>query len=345
MAMTATDYLDLVKVTLRELGPMRFQQIAQTYQDLEVFPRWFKKDRVTFDHGIGIQRTLMTKIDENAARYVGFTEPDTTSIIDVLDQIQVNWVHMVTSWSLIYQTDLLMNRGKALVLNVLKPRRAAALIGLAELLERTAFGSPPASTNTTDPWGVQYWIVQDASTGFNGAAASGHTTKAGVDPTDATGFKNYTGTFGAVTKPDLIKSMRTAHRKCRFKSPVKIADYRSNLYDRYRIYTDETNISSFEDVGEGQNDNLGRDIASMDGSMFFRKHPIIWVPYLDTMVNHPVYMLDMSTFYPVCLAGDYLRESDPVVNTNNHNTYTVNVDLTHNYLCVDPRRSAVFYKV
>lgn len=342
--LTATDIQDLVATTLRELGPLRFQQIAQKYQHLEVFSRWFKKDKVVFDHGIGIQRTLMTKIDETSARYVGFTEPDTTSVIDVLDQIQVNWAHCQTHWSLIYQTDILMNQGRALVLNVLQPRRAAALIGLAEMLEERAFGSPPSSSNKTLPWGVQYWIVQNSSAGFNGGAASGHTTKAGVDPTDATGFKNYTGTYKNVTKADLIKSMRTSHRKCRFRSPVNIRDYRNGLMDRYRIYTDETVISSFEDVGEGQNENLGRDVASMDGSTFFRNHPVIWIPYLDTMTNSPVYMLDMSTFYPVCLAGDYLRESPPMVNPNNHNTFSIFVDLTHNYLCVDPRRSAVFYK-
>jgi hypothetical protein len=341
-AYMAQDMADLVAGTLRELGPMRFQQVAQNYQEYEVFPKWFRKDKVSFDTGIGIQRTLMTKIDQNAARHVAFNEPDSTSIIDVLDNIQVNWVHAVTSWGLTYQTDILMNRGKALILNVLKPRRAAALIGLVEQLEEKAFGTAPATTDKKNPWGVKYWVVQNATTGFNGGYPGSHTNLAGIDLTDATGFKNYTGRYVDVNKQDLIKKMRTAHRKVRFRSPVSIRDYRSGLRDRYRVYTNETVMSAIEDVGEAQNDNLGRDIASMDGQMYFRNHPIIWIPYLDGEADDPVYMLDMSTFYPVCLAGDYLRESPPMVNANNHNLYEVHVDLTYNYLCVDRRRNAVF---
>jgi hypothetical protein len=73
-ALTALDIQDLVASTLYDLGPMRFQQVAQSLQYYEVFSKWFKKDRVMFDSGIGIQRTLMNKLDSVSAKHVGLTD-------------------------------------------------------------------------------------------------------------------------------------------------------------------------------------------------------------------------------------------------------------------------------
>jgi hypothetical protein len=263
------------------------------------------------------------------------------NIPEVLDQLQIPWRHVQTHWALIYQTDILMNRGKSLILNVIKPKRAAALLGLVEELEERAWGDAPGANDKTIPYGIQYWIVENATTGFNGGAPTGHTTVGGVSLTETPNFKNYTARYTSVTKSDLIKKMRTAHRKVRFMSPVTIKDYRGAVGERYRIYVNESVISSMEDLGEGQNENLGRDIASMDGTITFRRNPVIWVPKLDERTDGPVYMVDHSTFYPVCLKGDYLRESEATKAPNQHNVYQVFVDMTYNFLCIDRRRNAV----
>lgn len=340
--LTALDIQDLVAATLRDLGPLRFQQIAQNLQYYEVFSKWFKKDKVVFDSGVGIQRTLMNKLDARSAKHVGLLDTDQVNIPDVIDQLQIPWRHAQTSWALIYQTDILMNRGKALIFNVIKPRRAASLLGLVEELEERAWGEAPSASDKLLPYSIQYWLVENATAGFNGGLPSGHTSVAGVDLTDSPTFKNYTDLYTDVTKDDLIKKMRTGHRKIRFKSPVTVQDYRGGVGERYRIYVNESTISDFEDVGESQNENLGRDVASMDGTITFRRHPVIWVPKLDERTDNPVYMVDHSTFYPVCLKGDYLRESEATKAPNQHNVYQVFIDLTYNYLCVDRRRNAVF---
>jgi len=341
-ALTATDIADLVAATLYDLGPLRFQQIAQSLPYYEVFSKWFKKDKVMFDSGIGIQRTLMSKLDSTSAKHVGLMDTDQVNIPDVLDQIQIPWRHAQTSWALIYQTDILMNRGKSLVLNVIKPRRAAALLGLVEELEDRAWGAAPGTTDKILPYSIQYWVVENATTGFNGGLPGSHATIGGVDLTDSPNFKNYTAVYTSVTKSDLISKMRTAHRKIRFKSPVTEQDYRGSMGERYRIYVPESVILSIEDVGEGQNENLGRDIAAMDGQMLFRKHPIIWIPKLDSRSDGPVYMIDHSAFMPVCLKGDYLRESEATKAPNQHNVWQVFLDLSYNFLCFDRRRQAVF---
>ena len=95
--LTALEIADLVATTLRDLGPMRFQQIAQDLQTYEVFSKWFKKDKVVFDSGVGIQRTLMDKFDSSAAKHVGLLDTDQVNIPNVLSQLQIPWRHLQTS--------------------------------------------------------------------------------------------------------------------------------------------------------------------------------------------------------------------------------------------------------
>jgi len=338
--LTAEEILDLVKGTLKELGRLRFQQIAQNLTEYEVMSKWMKKDRVMFDSGIGIQRTLMTKLP-GAARHVGLYEEDSVNVVDLLEQLSVPWKHATTNWAYEYREGL-MNRGKALVVKVLEPRRAGAMIDLVEELEDKAFDTPDASSDV-DPFGLAYWLTKNSSTGFNGGHPSGFSDVGGIDTSVTTKFKNYTFTYSDVTKADLVKSLRTAHRKIRFRSPVTVRDFRGRLGERYRLYVNEETISNIEDLGEAQNENLGRDIASMDGTIVFRGHPIVYVPKLDEDATNPVYMTDHSTFYPVILSGDYLRETGPFRAAKQHNVYEVHVDLSYNYLCLDRRRNAVAY--
>jgi hypothetical protein len=339
-SITATDISDLVAGVLYDLGKLKFQQIAQNLQHYEVFSRWFKKDKVAFDSGIGIQRTLMNKLT-NSAAHVGLLDPLQVNISDVLDQLQIPWRHARTHWALIYQTDILMNSGKSQIVSTIKARRAAAMLDLVEELENRAWSAPTSSTDKTLPYGLPYWVVKNATTGFNGGAASGHTTVGGVSLTDSPGFKNYTSIYTSISKADAIKKLRTAHRKTNFVSPITIDDYRGGVGDRYRLYTNESVISSLEDIGESQNDNLGRDVASMDGTITFRRNPIIWVPKLDADTTGPIFLIDHSTFYPVCLKGDYLRESEAKQAPSQDNVYYTVIWLTYNFLCVDRRRNAV----
>lgn len=358
MATLSGDIADFVAGTLKELGPPRFQQIAQTLQDLPVLSKWLKKDKVMFDQGNGIQRNLMSKLSRQAG-HVGLLDTDTYDIPDLMTQLSIPWVHAQTKWGFIYQTDILMNQGRSAVFKVVEPRRADAMICLAEELEAKAWTAPNVA-DTTLPYGLPYWVVSNATTGFNGGLPGDHTTVAGVNLTTHPNFKNYTAQYTTVSKTNLIKKMRTGLRKIGWKSPVNLKDYRTGKGQRMTLYTDETTVAEFEDVGEAQNENLGRDLASVqagkgndigevDMQLVFRRHPICWVPQLDdtsvyTAATNPIYAIDHSTFYPTVLKGDFLRESDAKEVPNQHNLYRIFIDLTYNYLCIDRRRNAVFSK-
>lgn len=343
MAITDQDIADLVIGTQKDLGRPDFQQIAQNLTDYELFPVWWKKDRVNFDSGIGIQKTLMNRLPD-VARHVGWTEADTPSIQDLLTTLNIPWRHATTHWSYKRQ-EMLMNRGKSLVTNVVKARRIGALIDMVETVEAAGWTWPSSSDDDTEPYGIPYYVVKGSATpGFNGTVASGHTTCAGVNTTTTPGYKNYTGQYDAITKADLIKKMRTMKRKTGFKSPVDSPDYFRGKGMRYRVYVNEATLAGLEDVGESQNENLGRDIASMDGvNMAFRGHPLRYVPQLDSDTTDPVYFLDHSTWQVVALAGDFLRESDPIRDPDKHDWFTIYQDVTYNYLCVDRRRNGVLH--
>jgi len=342
--LTASAIPDLVASTRAKEGRLRFQQIAQNLTFYEVFSRWFKRDKVMFSGGYKIQRTLMDKIDSAAAKHVGFMEPDAVNIIDVLTQMSVEWVHAQTHWGIVYQTDVLMNSGEDMILNVIKPRRVASLLGLVELLESKALGAAPGVNDKVNPWGLKYWITWNATDGFTGDVPTGHTTKGGVDPDTVTNFKKYSITYSDVSDNDLVKSLRTMFRKCQFISPVSHPDFRGQLRDRYRLYCNESTISAFEDLVRSHNSNLGKDVAMFDGAAYIAGYPIIYVPQLDDDSTYdPIYVVDHSTFYPVCLKGDYLRESGPDQGES-HNTWNCHVDLTYNFLNVDPRRCGVAAK-
>lgn len=337
-ALESLDLADLVAGTLRDLGRMKVQNIAQSLQRYEVFPIWFKKNKVTFDEGIGIQRNLMNRVADCAA-HRGLTDTDQSGITDIVDQLQVPWRQLTSHWQVIYQ-EVLENRGAARIFDLIKLRRQNAMLAMVEKLESKAWSLPGAS-DKVNPYGVPYWIVKNNSTGFNGGAPSGHTTVGGVSLTDSPTFKNYTAQYTAVTKADLIKKMRDMHYYTGFQSPVDLPDYTSGSGQQYRVYTNRAVTSTLEEIGEAQNENLGRDIASVDGvSLVFRKNPIRTIPVLDADTTNPVYFIDHGTFYPVCMKGDYFRETKTNA-PEQHDIVRYFMDLRYNYVCVDRRRNGV----
>jgi hypothetical protein len=341
MPLTDADIADMITTTLHDLGRGRFHQIAQELVEYIVLPRILRKGNVRIQRsGIGIKETLMTK-SGGAARWVGLNEEDAVTYNDVLDGLTVVWCRLTDnmSWE---RRMLLENRGEARINNVIKPQRVAMMLRVADALEEGFFGAPDAS-DTKKPWGLKYWIVKNATTGFNGGLPSGFTTVGGVSLTDSPTFKNYTFQYTDVSKADLIKKLRTAHRKTNWRSPYKTSEMMSEFGNRRQIYLNEATISNIEDVGEGQNENLGRDIASMDDRIVFKRHPLIYVPYLDDDTTNPLYMTDTDTIKPIVLKGDYLRETDAQRSPKQHNTFEVHVDLSINFVCTNRRANAVCY--
>ncbi|MHC4526257.1 MAG: phage major capsid protein [Planctomycetota bacterium] len=341
MPLTDANIADMITTTLHDLGRGRFYQIAQELVEYHVLPRLLRKGNVRVQSsGIGIKETLMTGTG-GSARWVGMAEEDAYNWVDILTQLTVVWCRLTDNmmWE---RRMLLENRGEARVNNVIKPQRVAMMLRIAAALEEGYFAAPDAS-DSKKPWGLKYWIVKNATTGFNGGLPSGFSTVGGVNISTYPNFKNYTFQYTNVTKQDLIKSLRTAHRATNWRSPYKTDQMKSEFGERRQLFMNETTISNIEDVGEAQNENLGRDIASMDDKIVFKRHPLNYIPYLDTDTTNPIYMNDMDTIIPIVLKGDYLRESDAHKAPNQHNVFVSEIDLSINFVCVNRRANAVCY--
>lgn len=343
MNLSADQIVDLVTTTQNELGRMKWTDIATNLTEYEVLPKMLKQDKVVFDGGKGITRNAMVT-DSGAAKHVGLFAVDDVNVGDVMKTFTVPWRHTTTSYAFDRREEA-MNSGAQAIVDLIKVRRADAMISLAKLLESTFWGKPATSADTTTPYGLDYWIVYSATTGFNGGNPTGFSDGCGgLDSTTYTRWRNYTAQYTDVTKADLIAKMRTAHRKTDFKSPVDIPDYRTGKGQSFRIYMNETTIAAMETLGEGQNENLGRDLAAMDGTLTFRKNPLIYIPQLDDDTGNPVYMVNWNAFFLAFLRGEYLREEKPTKASKQHTVFEVFVDLTWNTVCVDRRRQALIAK-
>lgn len=336
--LTAEAVLDLVNGTLKRMPTKRFRQIVSQHTRYEVLPRWFKKDRITVDDGLTVHQVLMSKAS-NESKWVGLHAQDKINITNHTDVLDIPWAHMTSNWSWEHR-EVLMNRGKSLMLKVLQPRRYNCLLGIADRLEESAFWTPDPNDDSR-PRGVPYWVTIGASTGFTGMNPDGFSDCGGINAVTTAGWRNWSDTYTDRTKADFVRKLRKMGRNINFKSPVTVKDLEGDTGMDYRLYTNEDVYSDMEELAENQNENIGRDLAGFNGTFSFKKNPIVLFRTLDARTDDPVYMINHGTFKPVVLKGDYLRESPAMQVEGRHNSYVIFHDLTCQYICEDRRSNGV----
>lgn len=337
-----SDIDDLVNACLPELDRGKFNQIAQQYQNHEVMSQLMNQERVTMTGGDTVERDLMVR-KSGTAKNVGLFEEDDVNVTALSEKITVPWRFTNVSWAYDLKEQQL-NRGKSQIWNVVKMREEGAYVDLAELMEADFWGRLAATADTKKIFGIDYWINKSGSTaGFNGTDPTGFAGGAGGLPVATTAnWKNYCAEFSNTTETDLIKKLRVAVRKCGYKPPRDIPDFRRGRGQRYRLYMNIDTITEMEDLGAAQNDNLGRNLASMDGVVTFRRFPLIWVPYLDSDAKDPVYGVDWSWFEMIVQKGSYMRRS--MEKGKGHDIRNVFIDITWNTLTTNRRSHFVIEK-
>lgn len=353
--LTATGIQDLMNSTLAELGRDRIQMVAQNYVDYPAFALFHKKERMLEDDGIQIWRNIQIK-KSNVSRFVGIGETDTVNIENVTTTAKIDWKYCDAHWGFFTQ-EVKLNKGKSKIFNLIDSRKNNAHLDLVELINASLWTLPGAS-DTKSPNGIPYYIVKNSGTpGFNGGHPSGYSAVANISRTTYANWKNYTGQYTTVSKADLLTKMRTAYRACRFMDVegLSIQDYRKGK-DRYINFVNESTAASLENIGEAQNENLGRDVAShevqtgmgkdvyrFDGALTFRRKPIVYEPYLDGDTSNPVYGLDLSTWCNYIHKDYNMHQNDVMMASDQHNAFVVYIDHWWNLLCFDPRRNFVLY--
>jgi len=302
----------------------------------------WKSRQKKFSGGVNWEFQLM--MDHNhSARTVGMFETDGSALTDTMKKGEVSVRHLNANY--IYdQREKDFQRGGHAIVDLIKTRYIGMMISWFELLEEILWSKPENSADTKTPYGIAYWIVKNATEGFNGGNPAGFTDgRAGISSTEYARFKNYTAQYAAISKEDLIRKMRRASRVTNFRSPVSHATPEVGKMSN-GIYAGDTVIGLMEEILEKQNMSLGNDVASKDGKTLFKGTPLTYAPKLDADTTDPIYMIDWKCLVCGVMEGWENNLSKPEPVPGKHLVRRVDLDASLNLVCTDPRRMSVFSK-
>jgi hypothetical protein len=284
------------------------------------------------------------QMDHNhSARVVGLYEQDVSALKDTMKQAKVGVRHVNAH----YEYDVhepAFQRGGTAIVELVQSKYTGMQVSLFELMEEILWGKPEDSSNTKTPYGIAFWVVKNATEGFNGGNPVGFTDgRAGVSSVTYPRFKNYTAQYVSISKEDLIRKMRRAHRKSQFRSPVShalpVVGSMSN-----GIYTNDNVVGKLEEILEANNMSLGNELASKDGRTLFKGTPVTYAPKLDDDTTDPIYMLDWKWMAIGVMPGWENQLTAPYMVPGKHNVRRVDLDASLNMVCTDVRRQVVMYK-
>ena len=343
---TAARLADLTTLTLGKLERASWTDISTDLQEFIVMPMILKEKKVQVQSG-RTAATFYAQVGVNTnGKHVGFYNTDTTGVAELSKELSVPWSLYQNSFAFDVR-EIALNDGGEQLVNLLKMKRHAMMVETAKDMEDAFWGAPASSSDNLVPLGVDYWLVQNATQGFNGGLPSGFSDVAGLDPSTYTRWSNWTDTFSAVSKDDLIAKIRLAFYKTTWKSPHIYPDLSGSEYKR-ALYSTYAVVSDMERLAETQNTDLGNDLASKDGTVMIKRTPVFAVPKLDEShdgtSDDPVYGIDWNTVEPRFKKGWFAKESAAKEKANSHNTLVVFLDTIYQYVCTNRRRNFVLYQ-
>jgi hypothetical protein len=300
----------------------------------------WKKKKKKFEGGINWE--VSYQMDHNhSAKAVGLFEEDGSSIGDVMAKGEVDQRHLNAHY--VYdQREKAFQRGGLAIVKLVEARYVQMMVSFYELLEEILWTKPVDSTDLKTPFGIAYWVVKNATTGFHGGNPAGFAAgRAGIDSATYPRYQNYTGQYANVSRLDLIKKMKTASRKTKFRSVVNHSTP-SVGRSHNGIYMNEETLSLMEDLLDTSNMNLGNDLVSSADKTLFKSSHMTYVPFLDDDSTDPIFMLDWKWLMIGVLAGWENNLSKPMPVANKSKVRRVDLDVTLNMVCTDPRRQTVF---
>jgi hypothetical protein len=352
------DILDMLEATRVDTDKETFLDISDTLQEYIVVPYLLTQRGGLKIQGGGVGFEAMMMVENGGySTWVDEFAESTGTIIDMLKKMKVDFC-LLNDNVAYTRGELLDNTGDNRLQNIIVPRNRAMRIRIAKTMERDFFGIPNAQDELT-PWGLKYWIVKNATAGFNGGYASGFTKVGNIDLTQVPNFKNYTNTYTNIAKDDLILKMKRAHRATNFNSPVNTTGVTGDAKPKRRlILTNESVLEGMESIGESQNENLGNDMAPKtagqngpmglmqtgDGDITFKRNPVIHARLLDDDTSDPLYGMDMSTFHALTKKGDNMNMGEYEKHPTQKRVFIADLFHRHQTICTNRRNNWVINK-
>ena len=334
---------DMIISTLKDLGRPDYNEIVSDYQSYPGYIDLLRRKQKQVP-GYGVNRQVLVSTPGNAQR-IGAYATMNLSAGDSLKTITTPRRLYATGY-VVDEYLLAQNQGNAVqIVNELQKARTTGMMDLAYLTEPDIWGVPTDVDDTDMIYGFKYWLVYNASTGFNGGAASGFTTVGGLNPSTYTDWKNYTFNYTAVSEDDLLDKMRTACKKCNFLPPVAVPEYQGGGMD-WSFYTTEAVDNALIKTTRGQNENLGLELYNFKGTPVFKSVPITWVPALDDTAvaaasSDPIYGVNWKTFEIDSLNGFNMSERGPIRPADRPLVRAMYIFLSFNMTCTNRRKNFI----
>lgn len=336
---TVAQIVDLVNTTRAEEGKNKITNHMLSMKEYVAAPELFKKNRMSVESGDSIEFTYAYQ-NSGAAHHTKIGATESVDVPQLTVRGSVPWRFSTTNY-MFDRREKGMNSGEAKIFDLIKLRREASVASWIELAEDTWWSKPADSTDDETPFGLDYWIVgASGAPSFQGGNPTGFSSgRAGISSSTYTRFQNYAGVYTAISRADLVAKMREAAWQCGFKSPINLPEYSGKSNHAY--YTTYDVVSQFETLLEGQNENLGNDVAAKDGMVKFRGNNVVAVPKLqrDNSSTDPIYGVDWGTMKVVVKSGGWQYEHPPMTPTYRPNEVINYVDFQYNFVCYDPRRN------
>jgi hypothetical protein len=337
MPLTPDQVNELTNTTLRQLGRAKWSLISTTLQSYPAYGRFLRKGMVkTYDGGYGLQWNLQVAHTGLAVRSELYDE-DVVTAKDTMKTATSPWSMYKVPYAL-DKRQIAMNSGSSKIVDDWQAQRIAAIVSLAELMEPDFWAAPDAN-DTKKMRALRYYVVKNASTGFFGGTPSGFSDVAGLNTTTYPKWRNYTDIYTAVSQTDLIRRVKIAIRKCRWKAPVAHPSYAGGAPD-FGLYCVDDIYSRLGELAEAQNQNIGANLASYEGKVMIGNSIVEWVPSLDSDTDDPIYGVAWNTFQPCTLDGYNMVESDDTA-ASNHNIRARWIDHICGFEMYDRRQNFV----
>jgi hypothetical protein len=288
------------------------------------------------------------QIDHNhSAKAVKMYETDGSAMSDTMIKGYMQPRHVNAHYIYDKREPAFQKGGKAIV-DLVQTKYTGMMVSFYELLEDMLWGSPAASDDIT-PHGISFWIQKGTAgqEGFYGLDPSGYEAvgRAHILSSAQPRWANWFADYATISKEDLIRKMRKAHRKTKFVSPLSHSQPDLNADTKNGIYTNDAVIGLIEEELEKQNMNLGTDIDSMGGRAAFKGKAFTYVPKIDDDTTNPLYMLDWRWIALGTMPGWENNLTAPYMVPNMHLVSRVDLDATLEMICTNLRRQSVFAQV
>lgn len=337
------DLPDAIEMTLDDLDKGKWVGMATDLQKHVGFNEITKKKQEKRSQGKGIKIRFV--MDHNySAEHVGLYNTVEFLRDNNIESGSIPWrfTEGKMAWD-VREDD--MNSGNAALVDAVAVEKYAMDTSIIELAEEAVWTKPVNSTDNKTPFGIPYWVVKNATTGYNGGNPSGFSSgRAGISTGDYDRFANWTGTYTTYTDQadgQLIYMMEESTYKTAWTPPAPEPGNARSGYGR-GIFTTWVVKMALKNVAKTNNDSLGFDLASKEA--VYRGSEIMAVPYLDQNTDdNPMYILNFNYLSATFLKDWFKKRSKPKRLSHQPHVIGVVSDMVWNMKCTDPRRQTVFY--